>query len=346
MNIAVITDQHFGYLKNSPIYWEYFNRFYNDIFFPTLKEYNVKSILDLGDTTDNRKYIEFDTIDSIRTNYYDKLTDYEIHTLVGNHQSFYKDTNKINSPSLLLKDYDNVKVYSNPTTIKIHNLSIDVFPWLNKNNINQLYSVIKNSSSSLAVGHLEFRGGLMHPGSYCEDGFTPNVFNKYKKVLTGHFHFRNVLENIHYIGNPYQLNFGDCGADRGFVILNTDNLELTYINNPYNLFYKIYGYDKDDIDFSIYNKTYVRLYINERDDSIRLDNFVNSLYANGVYEVKINELNELNVKHEYSKSHLNDFSSYSILIEHISQHKNKEYLIKIIDEMFKNIEEKDKYGTY
>ena len=45
-----------------------------------------------------------------------------VHTIVGNHTAYYKDTNEINTVDLLLKQYDNVVVYSEPTEINIGGL--------------------------------------------------------------------------------------------------------------------------------------------------------------------------------------------------------------------------------
>ena len=53
--IGIITDQHFGLRKGSQVFHDYMEKFYNDIFFPTLKENKIKTLLDLGDTFDNRK---------------------------------------------------------------------------------------------------------------------------------------------------------------------------------------------------------------------------------------------------------------------------------------------------
>ena len=54
MNIAIITDTHFGARNDNINFSEYFYRFYEEQFFPYLKENNIKTCLHLGDILDRR----------------------------------------------------------------------------------------------------------------------------------------------------------------------------------------------------------------------------------------------------------------------------------------------------
>jgi len=49
VKIAIITDQHFGARKNSKLFHDYFLKFYEDIFFPTLIKEGIH-YRDMGDT--------------------------------------------------------------------------------------------------------------------------------------------------------------------------------------------------------------------------------------------------------------------------------------------------------
>ena len=98
MNIAIITDQHFGARKSSRIFHDYFKDFYDNVFFPYLEENNIKILLDLGDTFDNRKNVDIWSVDWSRNYYFNRLQKMgvEVHSLVGNHTAYYKDTNSVN----------------------------------------------------------------------------------------------------------------------------------------------------------------------------------------------------------------------------------------------------------
>ena len=62
MTVALITDQHLDGRKGSLVFWNYFLKFYDDVFFPTLEKKGITEIIDLGDTFDNRKGIDFNVL--------------------------------------------------------------------------------------------------------------------------------------------------------------------------------------------------------------------------------------------------------------------------------------------
>ena len=119
MKICLITDTHYGARGDSKAFDDFFRRFYEEVFFPELKKRNIKNIFHLGDCFDRRKYINFDSLRSCREYFFGKAVseNIEIDMIVGNHDTFYKNTNDVNSPELLLKEYDNISVYSKPVTV-------------------------------------------------------------------------------------------------------------------------------------------------------------------------------------------------------------------------------------
>ena len=73
MKIAIITDQHFGARKNSQLFHDYFLKFYNNVFFPFLEKEGITTVVDMGDTFDNRTGINFNALAWAKDNYYDRL---------------------------------------------------------------------------------------------------------------------------------------------------------------------------------------------------------------------------------------------------------------------------------
>ena len=63
MKVAIITDQHFGFKKGSKLFHDYFLKFYDEIFFPTLMDRGIDTVVDMGDTFDNRKTVDFYSLD-------------------------------------------------------------------------------------------------------------------------------------------------------------------------------------------------------------------------------------------------------------------------------------------
>ena len=148
MKLAIITDQHFGARKGAEYIHRYFKNFYDNIFFPYLEKNKIGTVVDMGDTFDNRRNIDLVTLEWSKKNYYDRLQamGIKVHTIVGNHTAYYKDTNEVNTVDLLLKEYDNVVVYSEPTEISLDGLNVLLLPWINEENRSQTMEVINKLS--------------------------------------------------------------------------------------------------------------------------------------------------------------------------------------------------------
>ena len=147
MKVAIITDQHFGCRKNSKLFHDYFLKFYNDIFFPYLEEHGITTVIDMGDTFDSRKGVDFSSLAWAKDNYYDRLgiMGVHVHTIVGNHTAYYKNTNEVNAVDLLLREYHNVTVYSEATEVELDKLNVLLIPWINKENEETTFKLIKGS---------------------------------------------------------------------------------------------------------------------------------------------------------------------------------------------------------
>ena len=236
MRIAIITDQHFGARKNSKLFHDYFLKFYNDIFFPYLEKEGITTIVDMGDTFDSRKGIDFSALSWAKNNYYDRLKDMgvTVHTIVGNHTAYYKNTNEVNAVDLLLREYDNVIVYSEPTEVKLGKLNTLFIPWINEENRNDTISNIKKTVCDVAMGHLELQGFRVNRSLVMEHGDESELYSKFSRVFSGHYHTRSDDGRVFYLGNPYEMFWSDVNDKRGFTCFDTETLEHYPVNNPYN----------------------------------------------------------------------------------------------------------------
>ena len=82
MKIALLNDTHFGVRNDSEAFRKYQLRFYNEIFFPYLKEHNIKTLVHLGDVVDRRKFINFQNASIFRRKLFDRLYDQKNDTLL------------------------------------------------------------------------------------------------------------------------------------------------------------------------------------------------------------------------------------------------------------------------
>ena len=295
MNSAIITDQHLDGRKGSQAFWEFFLKFYNDVFFPTLEKNNIKILFDLGDTFDNRKAIDFLAWDRIKKNYYDRLHEMgiQVHMIVGNHTAYYKNTNRVNTPTLLLDCYDNITIYDEICDIDVLGNTITMVPWINSENQFKVMNNLENTKSEVLMGHLEINGFEAHPGHMFEGGLDRDIFSKFTRVYSGHFHHKSRSDNIYYLGNPYEMTWSDYNEERGFHLYNLDSRKLEFIRNPYRMFKKFYyddvKHDYTKMDLSEYADSYVKVIVDNKNDLYTFDKVIEKLYTIGVHDLKIIE---------------------------------------------------------
>jgi hypothetical protein len=295
MKIALINDTHWGARNDSPAFIDYFNRFYNEIFFPYLQQNNINTIIHLGDVVDRRKFINHNTAHNFKLNFWDKvdLLNIDTHVIIGNHDTYYKNTNEINALQNLNISF-NTKVYTSCETVNFDGLDILFIPWICDANMEDSLHNIDKSTAQIVMGHLEIKGFEMHKGHLNEQGLDKDLFKRFEKVISGHFHKKSDDGQVYYLGCPYQIMWSDYNCPKGFHIFDTATRELTRVPNPLIMFKKfIYDDKKEDYskkDLSDYENTYVKLFISQKTDSDMfdklLDRFHNEINA---YEINVIE---------------------------------------------------------
>ena len=290
--IACLTDTHWTARKSSRHLHDYFELFYKNIFFPALEEQGVEIVVHMGDAFDNRNSIDFWGLDWTRRVVLEPLRKYEVHMIVGNHDIFLRNSTEINAPELLLKDYPNIKTYSSPTNTKVGGIDMTFIPWICSENYDETLKVIKKSKAKIAMGHLELQGFRVNKHLIMEEhGLDPNIFTKFQKVFSGHYHTRSDNGRIFYLGNPYEMYWTDVNDTRGFHIFDTETFEHTPINNPYKLFYNIYYDDTPHQMFDVteYANKIVKVIVRKKSKQKEFDKFIDKLYKVGIQDLKIVE---------------------------------------------------------
>ena len=243
--VLLITDQHFGVRNDNQYYLERYRLFYENIVLPYIDEHGITEIINLGDTFDRRKYVNFNSLDYTHDMWFKPVADRGIRMtcLVGNHDIYYKNTLKVSSPELLLTQYQNINVVSTPTEMTIGGKKMMLVPWICDENRDETLDMITKSKAQYCMGHLELNGFSPVPGYTMTHGDNPDIFKKFKLTCSGHYHMRSRRDRIVYLGNPYQLYWNDYGHERGFHILNTTDATLEFVKNPYNTFSKLFYKD-------------------------------------------------------------------------------------------------------
>ena len=340
MKIAIITDTHFGARNDSHHFDDFFKKFYTDIFFPYLKENQIKTILHLGDVFDRRKYINFNTLRTSKKYFFEPLVELgaDLFVIPGNHDTYYKNTNTVNSIDLLLREYTNIHIIEECTSMKFADVEINFVPWICEDNFDNTIKFLREHKG-ICAGHFEIAGFDMFRGAKNEDGMDRKMLSHYDMVMTGHFHHRSTADNIYYLGSPYEFTWSDYDDPRGFHVFDTHTKEIIFHYNSNIIFHKIYYDDRRpiDLDTAKYKKSCVKLIVVNKTDYTQFDKFVESLYTNEVIELTIHEdfsefesdaLDDENINVEDTMTLLSDF------IDATESDKDKERLKTLLKTLY------------
>ena len=170
-------------------------------------------------------------------------------------------------------------------------------------------------------------------------GFSRKLFSGYNKVFSGHFHRPQNKGNIIFMGSPYQMNFGEIGQKKGFIVLDleTDEWERHYYDQA-PVYKKINGEDFQNVDV---NNSFVQVVIKEK-----LDNYVklkHLLYERGALNVTpafVDTTDDISVNEDAKidmnstvKDMVNEYIMNNIKVEGIENKKLVDIFEKVVQAM-------------
>jgi len=223
--VCCVSDIHVGVHQNSAM-WHDIALDWARWLSKNLKKHKIKDLIIPGDLFHYRDEIAVNTIHVV-TEMLNIWKDYNIVLLVGNHDAFYKDRSEINSLSIL-SGWNNITVVSEPTQVEWFKRKIMFCPW------GTTTKQIKKSD--IVFGHFEISSFKFNQHKICEDGIkSGDLLKKAPLIVTGHFHLREERRykngNILYLGNPYQMDFGDVYSTKGYHILDIGTGEFDFYEN-------------------------------------------------------------------------------------------------------------------
>lgn len=223
--VAIVSDLHAGVHQNSHV-WSDIILEWSKWFAEECKKHNIKDVIIPGDIFHHRNEINVYTLHNVYK-VFKNLEDFNILTLVGNHDAYYKNNSKVHSISLL-NEWENIEVADKVTTFKSFGKTITLCPWGT--------TLEEIPESDIIFGHFELQGFNMSRFQICEHGFSSkDILTKAPLIITGHFHLRDerIYDNgkILYVGSAYQMDWGDTETTRGFYILDLENMETDFIEN-------------------------------------------------------------------------------------------------------------------
>lgn len=184
------------------------------------KKNNIKHIVNLGDLFDRpesnsnafvpvfRKLLELSKIASI-------------YSIIGNHElkdKFGNDT--------LVETFSSFGTFiQNNSTINIDGVDCDFLSYTeNPQDI--------PNKGRILFGHLEVDGFFYNPKKQVEGSmFSPELFDNYELVVSGHLHHEQHKNNFEFIGSPYPTNRGEGNKKNYFAVIRDTACELVEYND-------------------------------------------------------------------------------------------------------------------
>lgn len=296
--IILIGDQHWGVRSDSGIASAYLNKFYSEIFFPYIDKHNIDTIISLGDLVDRRKYINYITASNLDNNFMQPIFDRKLdaHFILGNHDVFYKNTNKQNAVSQLYEQSP-INIYVDPKEVIIKGIKFLMLPWICEDNYEISMKFAKTSDAEIVISHLELAGFEMDKGNIKYDGMDKKIFERFNRVYSGHFHHKSTIDNITYLGAPAQYTWIDYDDPKGFHVLDAKTREIEWVKNPFQLFKKFIYNDKhvsspdEMLDFNkdIFSGTYTKIVVKNKSDPYLFDMVVAKIEDSNPADLQIVE---------------------------------------------------------
>lgn len=346
--LALITDTHWGVRNDNVAFLDNSKKFLDETFFPYIDGNNIRTIVHFGDLVDRRKYININTARRLREDFLDPIKErnLEFHLIAGNHDTYYKNTNEVNAIKELVENaYPSFKTYTkHAESVTFDGVPVLFIPWICDDNRKQILDAIQSTSAQIAMGHLEIQGFEMYRGSIVSHGDDRSVFDRFDIVMSGHYHHRSSDGHIYYLGSHGEFTWSDFDDPRGFHIFDTATRELTFIENTFKMFKKVWYNDAESsfeqvlTDFNQYTGSMVKVIVTNKTNHFWFDKFIENLEAANPLDIQIVE-DHLNLNLEDDNDIVNEAeSTLDIFKKHIDAYEvknlDKDKLSKKITELY------------
>jgi DNA repair exonuclease SbcCD nuclease subunit len=180
-------------------------------------------IVNGGDTFNTRGMIKTSCFDTLYKHYEEwhrsGLTQIII---VGNHDQ--EDKEGSIHPMRVFEQFGGWAVIDEPKVIG----DMAFFPYMNKANIQPAIKKVIKAGAKDAVVHWGIQGAMMNEGHPDSEGIPSDWLSPFRRVFSGHYHYRNEFKNIQYIGSPMQQSFGEINQKKGVLLYDDSKNKIDF----------------------------------------------------------------------------------------------------------------------
>lgn len=206
-------------------------------------EEGCDAVWDLGDTTDDRTAIPIPTLDIVARFANEIPASSNNIKLVGNHEQFLKNA-QVHACGIFGNRF---KVVDTFEVFHVDGLKVvcAAFPSSDEELANKLLETAaeEHDGPVVLLGHFQVSGAAMRSGR-STTGVPMAAFRDYDLTLLGHVHKPQALtRKAHYVGSPFQQNFGESGEQKRVGILDTKTLDIQWVPVDFLPEYKEVSFD-------------------------------------------------------------------------------------------------------
>lgn len=329
--IAIFGDLHFGIGGI-----EFLESQINYLFNVALKrcaEEGVNTLVFLGDVFDNRKTIDVLLKNKVIDFFENVVSEgFEVKIILGNHDVYYRNSNKVNSLRPL-KNIKNVEIFETTTEAKLLGLPVLYVPWLyDLKEFGDFVYKCQPDKFKVVFGHFDIIGYKMNRFKISNVGLDSGLVERFSLVISGHYHSKHSQKNkngtVLYAGTPYQLDRGDIGEERGFHFLDLSTGDLEFVRNDVSpRFVQIkFGDELNDVSGNM-----VDILVEKKEDILKeeFENFVENIKK--LKPFRQPQMKFLTEEKEALNGEINDLefkSVISLLLEYIEKSDLKEEVLE------------------
>lgn len=282
MKLLLISDIHFGVKKNDATVLKNTEQYIKNDVCNIIEKESIDVMCVLGDLFDDRFELDVLVLNTVRNlllYIVDRFPKLKLKLLVGNHDAYYAHTNLVNSLNKFSGLHENIEVISEIKKYNFDGCRTVMVPWLIDGSKDEKifkkivdhYNEHKKYSFDLCLGHFSINGFEVIKGVVEEKGIKQEDFNAFKSVFSGHFHIRNKIGNIQYLGCPYEITWNDAGDEKGVTVFDTHDHSVVFYKNtvsPRHVIIKASEIENiQDID-AVVKDNKVRLIIDKKVENI------------------------------------------------------------------------------
>jgi len=195
-------------------------------------------IINGGDTHNTRGIIKTSSLDLLTRHYNQWASDGLVQRiLIGNHDQ--EDREGEVHPMRSYELHPGWSVIDEPTVID----GVAYFPYMPRERVKDAIDEIPKGVKT-AVVHWGIQGAKRNDFNVDADGIPIEWLAKFTQVFSGHYHYRNTIGNVQYIGDPYQQNHSESNQPKGVILYDESKNKKSFIEiegTPrfYEVHYKI-----------------------------------------------------------------------------------------------------------